>query len=67
MSHDAEVQWEKDYNLQSQIYELSKRVDNLTGAINLLIDDNCKMRQRLLVLYKDRRVGWWERWFGARE
>jgi hypothetical protein len=67
MSHDAEVQWEKDYNMQSQLCVLSKRVDQLTGAMNLLIEDNSKMKQRLLALYKDRRGGWWERWFGRGE
>lgn len=57
MSHDVGEQWEKDYNLQSQICGLERRVDKL-------IDDNAKIKKRLLVLYKDRRMRWWERWFG---
>lgn len=67
MSHDAEVQWEKDYNLQSQIFALNRRLDKLIAAVDSLIDDNAKLKQRLLVLYKDRRMGWWQRWLGRDE
>lgn len=52
---EGEELWNMDYKLQNQILVMNTRLNEVVESLNVLIEDNAKLKQRLLVLYKDKR------------